>query len=70
MTLQQLFDGGELMGYEMGYPGEAAEIDGPICNEAACDSCGHVGLVYHPYKTKTSYRAFAVCPECGEAMEF
>ena len=48
----------------------AAELDGGVVAEAACEECGHVGLAYRPFTLKSSYRAFAVCPVCGAADEF
>jgi hypothetical protein len=48
----------------------AAELDGGVVAEAACDACGHVGLAYRPFTLESSYRAFAVCPVCGTAEEF
>ncbi|GAJ15936.1 unnamed protein product [marine sediment metagenome] len=63
-------------GYRQGAPPpgfiDAAAIDGSICSESKCDNCGHQGMDYKPFLRDNphSYRAFAVCPECGEGFEF
>lgn len=49
---------------------DAGEMDGAICATATCENCGHKGLEYKPYSKPGSYRPFAVCPECGERVEF
>lgn len=70
----------ELSGYRMGRPPiptgglsiDGARIDAQVCVESKCESCEHQGMEYHPFirDEPYSYRAFAVCPECGEAFEF
>ena len=61
----------ELSGYQPKAPSyQAAAIDSQVCAESQCDECGHKGLDYRPFTKPGSYRAFAVCPECGEAVEF
>jgi len=66
----------ELNGYRMGRPHsgliDGGQIDANICYESSCDNCGHKGMEYHPFvrEEPRSYRAFAVCPKCGEAFEF
>lgn len=50
-------------------------IDLQVASEATCDECGHRGMEYHPWLKsrpgkRTSYRAWARCPECGAAFEF
>ena len=74
--IEEVFEELELMGYRMGTPrwglicGSA--IDAEICENTRCENCGHQGLRFHPFvKDETkSYRAFAVCPACGEGFEF
>lgn len=58
-------------GYKQQGPGgEREDIDAGICQKAKCQKCGHKGLDYRPlWKAGESYRAFAVCPKCGEARE-
>ena len=66
----------DLSGYRVGRPNwgliDGASIDAQICSEVKCDRCGHQGMEYHPFvrDEPRSYRAFAVCPECGETFEF
>jgi len=61
----------ELIGYEQGAPSfDAAAIDGEVCRKNDCPECGHKGLDYEPWHKKGSYRAFAVCPDCGYREEF
>lgn len=66
----------DLAGYKPGTPQpgliDGASIDARVCSESKCDNCGHKGMEYHPFvrDEPRSYRAFAVCPECGEAFEF
>lgn len=60
-------------GYKMGAPGIiGATIDSQVCLESKCSKCGHSGMEYHPYSKPEvySYRAFAVCPDCGDWEEF
>lgn len=59
------------MGYEQKSPdGLGAQIDEQVCRESECLKCGKLGLVYEPWVSPRSYRAFAVCPKCGYAFEF
>ncbi len=54
---------------EQGPGGKREDIDADICHRAKC-KCGHTGLEYRPFwMPGESYRAFAVCPKCGEARE-
>lgn len=58
-------------GYREEPPGpDIAEIDAGVAADAACEACGHVGCTYRPFRLKSSYRAFVVCPACGAAEEF
>jgi hypothetical protein len=61
-------------GLEPGYPKrgliDAASIDGEVCAESSCSECGHAGMLYKPFVGKNTYRAFAVCEECGNEEEF
>jgi hypothetical protein len=68
----ELLEGGKLEGYQASSPSfDAAAIDGEVCRDSACPDCKHQGLEYRPYHNlKGSYRAFAVCSECDEVMEF
>lgn len=60
-----------LTGYSIGAPSaDVAALDRPICTESECSDCGHVGMDYRPIHKGDSYRAFAVCPECGNTEEF
>lgn len=46
-------------------------VDVDVCHQVTCHRCGHKGMDYHPMLMPgVSYRAFAVCPGCGEVMEF
>ena len=64
-------------GYKLCAPnGEAGLIDRKISTESKCPDCGAFSLIYQPY-TKfnesgqmTSYRAFAICENCGYEIEF
>jgi hypothetical protein len=49
---------------------DAAQIDADVCADSSCSECGHRGLEYHPRVKPGSYRAFAVCPKCGNEEEF
>ena len=72
--LTDLLASGELDGYQPKPPppGPFAgpEIDREICAEAHCAACGRQGLEYRPFTRPGSYRAFAVCPVCGDTQEF
>ena len=56
-------------------PGPLALIDGPAVdrnfaeNEVVCQECGGE-CRYEPWSQEDSYRAFAVCKTCDEAIEF
>lgn len=67
----------EVEGYQAGHgprsrlaliDGEA--VDQEACRQATCPCCGQQGLEYHPFHKPGSYRAFAVCPKCGDTQEF
>ena len=49
---------------------ELDQIDPDVSRQARCPGCGGYGLEYRPFSKHGSYRAFAVCPACGEAQEF
>lgn len=71
MTIGEIYQSGELSGYQPGQPeGPMSDVDQEICQDATCENCGHQGCEFYPYSKPGSYRAFAVCPDCGEAMEF
>jgi hypothetical protein len=75
MTLDDLLESGQLEGYiPEAPPGgliDAAEVDGDVAAQATCIRCKHRGMDYRPFRIPAvSYRAFAVCPRCGEAHEF
>lgn len=56
-------------GYVPGSPGASGMIDRDIAEREPCESCG--GKVeYCPLMKGESYRAFAICTECGEETEF
>ncbi len=60
-------------GYQVTAPSaQTAAIDAEACREWPCEGCGHVGLTYRPFHhpTEHSYRAFAVCSQCGRVEEF
>jgi hypothetical protein len=57
--------------------GEVAAQDEGTCVRLACRNCRRRGLVYRPYADREfkgnasgRYRPLAVCPRCGEAIEF
>lgn len=70
----------DLSGYEAGpspWAGDGIAIDIAVAARSRCSYCGHGGCGYRgfhklgrSYGIVTSYRAFAVCPECGHAEEF
>ena len=76
MKLQDI--AAELIGYKEGCPSGEGLLDVidvlgiDVCVTSSCASCGHKGMEFHPFVNKElhSYRAFAVCPVCGEAFEF
>ena len=72
MNKQDLYEQGYRIGAPVGGLVDAASIDGEICTEAACEVCRYKGIEYHPYirDNPQSYRAFAVCPQCGASFEF
>jgi len=76
MKLDEDFITNELSDYERGWPDwgliDGTDIDIDVCRKSTCEHCGHKGLECHPFinRERKSYRAFAVCPECGEAEEF
>jgi len=52
---------------------EAEKIDASVAKESSCSKCGHFGLRFEArYEGKEGeiYRAFTVCPECGNREEF
>lgn len=62
-------------GYQPGAPsaqlvlGLLQATDKHLCANHQC-TCGHQGMEYRPFINGSSYRAFAVCPECDAAYEF
>jgi len=76
MKLTEAFIEEELPGYQRGFPTwgliDGGSIDAQVCAESTCGKCGHKGLKVEPFINleHKSYRAFSVCPECGEAEEF
>lgn len=76
MRLTEEFIDDELSDYVRGFPHwgliDGGSIDVEVCAESNCTHCGHHGLECVPFikEAHHSYRAFAVCPECGEAEEF
>lgn len=55
-------------GYEPGAePGRVVEESRATCESSECEECGHLGMEYRPFTHEAygTYRAFAVCPECG-----
>lgn len=75
-TLQELIESGELEGYWEGTPPtnpralvDGVSIDREIAEETPCEKCGGK-CEFHPYTNGTSYRAFAVCTQCGNTVEF
>ena len=61
-------------GYQPGAPAFAGSIDGPVATETPCECGGE--MEYKPFmkpraeRGDDNYRAFAVCTECGERVEF
>lgn len=76
MKLTNEFIEQELSDYDRGFPTwgiiDGGSIDIEVCSKSTCDKCKHQGLICNPFinRDHKSYRAFAVCPECGEAKEF
>lgn len=72
MDIQELYS----LGYRQGRPTwgiiDGGSIDAEVCATSKCDNCGHYGMEYKGFvKDETkSYRAFAICPECGNSYEF
>jgi hypothetical protein len=58
----------ELDGYRCVSPAPAS-IDLEIANHTRCPVCGR-WMRYEGYRLNGSYRAFAVCYGCNEAVEF
>ena len=57
--------------YDEGYKeGGWNDIDAGVLSVSHCSNCEHKGLDYHPMRKPESYRAFAVCPKCGNVQEF
>ena len=63
------------------HPRPTAIVDGVaidrqvVADHGKCSACGSRRLRYEPFMTPecargSGYRAFAVCEECDEAMEF
>jgi hypothetical protein len=51
----------------------AARIDAGVCAGSTCDRCGRRGLEFYPAHRpagRMSYRAYTVCPACGDWAEF
>lgn len=58
-------------GYQWGAPSaEARTIDKKVCAESKCGECGHGRLNYEGIHKGGSYKAFSLCPECGDVQEF
>jgi hypothetical protein len=64
-------------GYEKCAPGiESDSIDRVIANQSKCPECNTYSMQYTPYtkfdvnRNWISYRAFAVCQNCGYKEEF
>ena len=57
-------------GYRYGAPSsEAFSIDAEVAFNTPCHQCG--GRCYYvPYSKPGSYRAFAICLDCGHEEEF
>ena len=77
MKLDEEFITTELADYKAGFPYwgliDGSDIDSQVCAESKCEKCGHQGMNCRPFIKDNpikSYRAFAECPECGEAFEF
>ena len=72
LKVQELYESGYRQGSPRGGLVDAASIDSEVCAETECENCGHKGMEYKPFMREEprSYRAFAVCPECGSSFEF
>ena len=81
--LTDVLASGELDDYHPRPPGPSPiglgwDVDAEICRESHCAACGRQGLEYRPFTRpgspslglRASYRAFAVCPVCGDTQEF
>jgi len=72
MDVQELYESGYRQGRPYWGMIDGASIDEGACIGLTCENCGHKGMNYKPFiKDEThSYRAFAVCPNCGASFEF
>ncbi len=69
--LSTILASGDLEGYYASPPTPAiATEDADICRQARCHHCGRQGLDYRPFSRPSNYRAFGVCPTCGDSQEF
>jgi hypothetical protein len=71
MNIDQLTKKLESKGYHKEIPNNK-NPDAQACADAKCPKCNHQGLnlVVFTHEGVGSYRAFALCPECGNAEEF
>lgn len=57
------------LGYRPGPPSiEVGVMDCILADKMKCPECG-VGMHYEPWTKDESYRAFAICPNCGHRVE-
>lgn len=79
MTAQQIHARLIADGYRQGPPPrsagalvDGAGVDLAVAADSDCPHCGHHGLTYVAYHIAQprSYRAFALCPQCGLGDEF
>jgi hypothetical protein len=77
LTREQLASQMEADGMEIGRPphvgADCIAMDRETATEGRCDSCGHAGLEFLPYRPQNArhrgYRAIAWCPACDAAFE-
>lgn len=67
MKWNELLTSGELEGYEQGW---GSEIDFNIATKTPCPECGGQCHFYAMNNDRGSYRAFQVCTQCDNAVEF
>lgn len=72
-TLESIVANRLLDGYAHRAPSRLAQaVDSGVCAGATCEACDWTGLAYAPFTHPTtgSYRAFMLCPRCGQVEEF
>lgn len=60
----------ELDSARMFYQSHYNAIDAEVATKYPCGECGSANMHYEGFKKGDTYRAFAVCDDCGHASEF